>query len=425
MAQKPQWLQDLKGVEALAILTDADLLSHKNGHALYYDGLEPLQNECIIISADPDYFLENLKCVSTLSQHQGVMSQALQSRKRTLAHSCPTSPLYATSIQQLIAFPILEDQVAHVGTGICRIRPIYVRKRSDRDARRGDTLLFIKEYHLDLNALIYTASWLSHNAQSFAEIPTDGSMGRVERSDVIRYSNDYYIYESGRPQLQDEQGRFQQLDGQTIVIHNHLSYWTPVFKETWTFFPLHAPYHKTTQTMFREELWTAAQSGHLCDVLIRGKDFDIPAHCIVLRMVPYYKVMFASMLSEGLESRNRHYQPEMEETETTRSKNPTAGVQILSAPPFAEESVLRGFLYYVYMGRAPLEVFVSSAFALDLILIADFYGCSELVREVVYAVSIEDPELALDVVDSIEETSFSRILKDRAMNKLQNRNQNL
>jgi hypothetical protein len=54
------WLQNLQGVDALAILTDADLLSHKNGHALYYDGVEPLENECIIISADPDHFLENL-----------------------------------------------------------------------------------------------------------------------------------------------------------------------------------------------------------------------------------------------------------------------------------------------------------------------------------------------------------------------------
>jgi hypothetical protein len=351
-------------------------------------------------------------------------SQALKSRKHTLAHSCPTSPLYATSIQQLIAVPILKDQVAHLGSKTCRIRPVYVRKRSDRDTRRGDTLLFIKEYHFDLNALIYTGSWLSHNTQSFAEIPTDGSMGRVERSDVIRYSNDYYIYKSGLPQLQDGQDRFQHLDGQTIVVHNHLSYWTPVFKETWTFFPFHAPCHKTTQTIFREELWAAAQNGHLCDVLIRGEDFDIPAHCIVLRMVPYYKVMFASTLSEGLESRYRHYQPEMEENGAVNHNNLTKGVQILSAPPFAEESVLRGFLYYVYMGRIPLEVFISSTFALELILIADFYGCSELVREVVHAVRIEDPELALDVADSIEETSSSRILKDRALNKLQNRNQN-
>jgi hypothetical protein len=68
MAQKLHWLQDLKGVDALAILTDADLLSHKNGHALYYDGVEPLQNECIIISAEPEYFLENLKSVRTSGQ---------------------------------------------------------------------------------------------------------------------------------------------------------------------------------------------------------------------------------------------------------------------------------------------------------------------------------------------------------------------
>lgn len=64
MTRYHQWLQDLEGVDALAILTDADLLSHENGHALFYDGLEPLQNQCIIISADPEYFLENLKDVN-------------------------------------------------------------------------------------------------------------------------------------------------------------------------------------------------------------------------------------------------------------------------------------------------------------------------------------------------------------------------
>src|SRR5579859_2122356 len=59
-----QWLQNLQGVDALAILTDSDLISHKNGHALYYDSLEALENDCIIISSEPEYFLENLKSVS-------------------------------------------------------------------------------------------------------------------------------------------------------------------------------------------------------------------------------------------------------------------------------------------------------------------------------------------------------------------------
>jgi hypothetical protein len=59
-SQPHSWLQNLNGVDALAILTDADLLSHKNGHALFYDGVEALENECAIISADPDYFFENL-----------------------------------------------------------------------------------------------------------------------------------------------------------------------------------------------------------------------------------------------------------------------------------------------------------------------------------------------------------------------------
>jgi len=65
MRQLPsqQWLQNLQGVDALAILTDSDLISHKNGHALYYDGVEALENDCIIISAEPEYFLENLKDV--------------------------------------------------------------------------------------------------------------------------------------------------------------------------------------------------------------------------------------------------------------------------------------------------------------------------------------------------------------------------
>jgi hypothetical protein len=61
--ESQQWLQNLQGVDALAILTDSDLISHKNGHALYYDSLEALENDCIIISSEPEYFLENLKSV--------------------------------------------------------------------------------------------------------------------------------------------------------------------------------------------------------------------------------------------------------------------------------------------------------------------------------------------------------------------------
>jgi hypothetical protein len=64
MAKSQAWLHNLDGVDALAILTDADLLSHKNGHALFYDGVESLENSCIIISADPNYFFENLKSVN-------------------------------------------------------------------------------------------------------------------------------------------------------------------------------------------------------------------------------------------------------------------------------------------------------------------------------------------------------------------------
>ena len=161
----------------------------------------------------------------------------------------------------------------------------------------------------DLGSLLYTSSWLSAKTASFNEIPTEGNVARVDRSDVLRFTNDYYTYDSGRPQLREEQNRLDDLHGQTVVVHNHLTYWTPAFKETWTFFPPHAPYQKKEQIIFREELWAAAKSGYLCDVLIRGDDFEIPAHCIVLRSVPYYKIMFASMLSEGLESRQRHYQP--------------------------------------------------------------------------------------------------------------------
>jgi len=64
MAKSQTWLHNLDGVDALAILTDSDLLSHKNGHALFYSGVEALENSCIIISADPNYFFENLKSVT-------------------------------------------------------------------------------------------------------------------------------------------------------------------------------------------------------------------------------------------------------------------------------------------------------------------------------------------------------------------------
>ena len=326
--------------------------------------------------------------------------------------------MYANSLDQIIAAPILRDQVAYLESGTCTIRPIYVRKRSDRDAVRGDTLIFIKEYHLNLGSLLYTSSWLAAKSQCFAEIPTEGSIARIERSDVIRYTNDYYIYQASRPHLQDEQTSLIGLDRQTVVVHNHLSYWTPVFKETWTFFPEHAPYQPTSQSLFRQELWAAAKTGYLCDVRIHGDGFEIPAHCIVLRSVPYYKVLFASSLSEGLESRQRHYQPTAKGNGFTGKGNtlPTS-VQTLRAPPFATESVLRGFLYYVYMGRLPLDVFVSSTFALDLLLLADFYSYPELVRDAAHALRIDDPELVLQIADSIEETPSVQLLKARATEK--------
>ena len=315
--------------------------------------------------------------------------------------------------------PILQDQAAHLETGTCTIRPIYVRKRSDRDARRGDTLIFIKEYHLNVGSLLYTSSWLATKSQCFAEIPTDGSVARIERSDVIRYTNDYYIYEANRPQLQDEQTHLTGLDRQIVVVHNHLSYWTPAFKETWTFFPEHAPYQPTSQSLFRHDLWAAARTGYLCDVLILGNGFEIPAHCIVLRTVPYYKVLFASSLSEGLESRQRHYQPSCKENGLAqKGSGLPASVQTLRAPPFAPEAVIRGFLYYVYMGRPPLDVFVSSTFALDLILLADFYSYPELVRDVAHALRMDDPELVMEIAESIEETPSVQLLKERAREKL-------
>ena len=321
-------------------------------------------------------------------------------------------------MQQIIAIPILEDQTAYAETDTCIIRPVYVRKRSDRDAHRGDNLLFIKEYHFNIGSLLYTSSWLSTKTASFTEIPSDGNVARVDRSDVLRFTNDYYTYDSGKPQLREEQNRLEDLHGQTVVVHNHLTYWTPVFKETWTFFPPHAPYQKTEQAIFREELWSAAKSGYLCDILIRGDNFEIPAHCIVLRSVPYYKIMFASMLSEGLESRQRHYQPVSTTNGNAQKKSQISGVQILHAPPFATESVFRGFLYYVYMGRLPLDAYVSSAFALDLILVADFYDYSELVRDAAHAVRIDEPELILEVAESIEATPSANLLKERAKKKL-------
>ena len=192
-----------------------------------------------------------------------------------------------------------------------------------------------------------------------------------------------------------------------------------MFKETWTFFPEHAPYQPTSQSLFRQELWAAAKTGYLCDVLIHGDGFEIPAHCIVLRTVPYYKVLFASSLSEGLESRQRHYQPSGKENGVVGKGNGLLpSVQTLRAPPFATEAVLRGFLYYVYMGRVPLDVFVSSTFALDLILLADFYSYPELVRDAAHALRIEDPELVLEIAESIEETPSVQLLKERATEKL-------
>lgn len=280
--------------------------------------------------------------------------------------------------------------------------------------------MFIKEYHFNLGNLLYTSSWLSLQTESFGSIPVDGNVARVDRSDVLRFTNDYYTYESGHPQLRDAQTHLNDLHGQTVVVHNHLSYWTPVFKETWAFFPPHAPYRKTAEATFRDELWASAKSGYLCDVLIHGDDFEIPAHCIVLRIVPYYKVMFASMLSEGLESRQRHYQSRNKGNGYIEKRDSQmAGVQILRAPPFASESVFRGFLYYVYMGRLPLDVYVSSTFALDLMLVADFYDYAELVREVSLAVRIDDPDLILEVAECIEATPSVNLLKERATKRLQ------
>ena len=293
-----------------------------------------------------------------------------------------------------------------------------MRKRSDRDIRRGDTLIFIKEYHFNHGRLLYTSSWLSSKESSLAEIPTEGNVGRVERSDVLRFSNDYYTYDFERPQIQDERTLVKNLAGQTVVVHNHLTYWTPVFKETWSFFPKHAPYRKSPQSLFREKLWLAAKTGDLCDVVIQGDCFDIPAHSIILGTVPYYRVMFGSMLSEGLESRQRHYRPNDAFVTCMNSKDLGDCVQVLRAPPLTTQSVMRGFLYYVYLGRLPVEVYVSRGFGLDLIMVADYYGHSELVCDAAHAVPIDDPDHVLDVAEAIEECPGAVLLKERAASKM-------
>ena len=66
------------------------------------------------------------------------------------------------------------------------------------------------------------------------------------------------------------------------------------------------------------------------------------------------------------------------------------------------------------MGRLPLDVFVSSTFTLDLILLADFYSYPELVRDAAHALQIDDPELVLEIAESIEETPSVQLLKERA-----------
>ena len=311
--------------------------------------------------------------------------------------------------------PILQDRTAFTSAGPCTIRPIYVRKRCDRDTRRGDTLLFLKEYHFNLGSLIYTSSWLALGSETFSNIPTEGNVARVNRTDVIRYSNDYYIYENHRPKLQDEQSSLKGLHGQTVVVHNHLTYWTPVFRETWSFFPEHAPYVPSSQHQFRQDLWAAAKSGYLCDVVIQGEDFEFPAHCIVLRTVSYYKVMFASNLLEGLESQLRHYQPHEPKKRIESSRiGPQINVQVLHAPPWTSEAVLRGFLYYVYLRRVPLDIFVSDLFALELIQLADFYNCPELVRDVCRVIRVDDPAMTMEVAESIEQTEDAKLLMERA-----------
>ena len=298
---------------------------------------------------------------------------------------------------------------------------------SDRDARRGDTLIFIKEYHYEHKdypfmpaALLYTSSWLATKTHSFADIPVGGNIGRVERSDVLRYSNDYYTYEVDGPILRSVQSRLTGCHGQTVVVHNHRSFWGHVFDASSPGFPQHTLYHTPSHASFRNGLWRAANKGYLCDVLIKGDDFQIPAHSIVLQAVPYYKVLFTTLLSEGVESRRRHYQvyPRGNAFESENNRQET-NVQVLCAPPFATERVYRGFLHYVYLGRLPLEAFVSDKFALDLIMIADFYDCADLVRDAVHAVRFDDPFLALQVAESIEQTSSALLMKQRALNKME------
>jgi hypothetical protein len=317
-----------------------------------------------------------------------------------------------------LALPILKDQVAILESGTCTIRPIYVRKRSDRDLRHGDTLIFIKEYHFNHGTLLYTSSWLSSKEASLAEIPTEGNVGRVERSDVLRFSNDYYTYNLERPGIIDENTPVKDLTSQTVVVHNHLTYWNSAFKDTWSCFPQHAPYQKHPQYLFREKLWLAAKSGNLCDVLIQGDGFDIPAHSIVLGTVPYYTIMFSSMLSEGIECRQRHYCGSGQDSNHSNGKVRGNDVQVLLAPPLTRESVVRGFLYYVYLGRLPLETYVSQEFGVDLIMVADYYGHSELVCDAAHAVPIDDPDHVLDVADAIEEGPGASLLKERAANKM-------
>jgi hypothetical protein len=61
---------------------------------------------------------------------------------------------------------------------------------------------------------------------------------------------------------------------------------------------------------------------------------------------------------------------------------------------------------------------VSQEFGVDLIMVADYYGHSELVCDAAHAVPIDDPDHVLDVADAIEEGPGASLLKERAANKM-------
>jgi BTB/POZ domain len=148
------------------------------------------------------------------------------------------------------------------------------------------------------------------------------------------------------------------------------------------------PRHPTVDNPVLKALHSQAMRSELTDVVLSSSrtsfpPFQVTAHKSILALIPYFKSVFTSGMSESKAS----------------------GVVNLEIPIDVEDVVLMEFLYFVYLRNDGRIAMLAPALLFPLLRLADYYGFEELSQAIMDALgkcySSLTGELALQVLKTI------------------------